>query len=87
MSQEWVTTTQAAELLGVHAETARRYVRFGQLPARRLPSGHIRIRRSEVQRLLRDGPTPPGDSPPTVATALLIHDDRVLMTRQRVLTG
>ena len=54
-SDEWMTAAQAAKLLGVSAETLRRYVRLGQLPALRLPSGYIRIRRSEVEKLLREG--------------------------------
>jgi excisionase family DNA binding protein len=54
-SAEWMTAAQAAKLLGVSAETLRRYVRLGQLPALRLPSGYIRIRRSEVEKLLREG--------------------------------
>ncbi len=54
-SAEWMTAAQAAKLLGVSAETLRRYVRLGQLPALRLPSGYIRIRRSEVDKLLREG--------------------------------
>lgn len=54
-SAEWMTAAQAAKLLGVSAETVRRYVRLGQLPALRLPSGYIRIRRSEVDKLLREG--------------------------------
>jgi excisionase family DNA binding protein len=54
-SAEWMTAAQAAKLLGVSAETLRRYVRLGQLPSLRLPSGYIRIRRSEVEKLLREG--------------------------------
>jgi excisionase family DNA binding protein len=53
-SQEWMTAVQVAQLLGVHPETVRRYVRLEQLPANRLPSGHIRIRREDAMKLRRD---------------------------------
>ena len=55
-SGEWMTAREVAELLGVSAETVRRYIRLGQLPANRLPSGHVRIRREDAVRLL-----PPGE--------------------------
>lgn len=51
----WLTTSQAADLLGVATATVARYVRQGLLPALRLPTGRLRIRRSEVERLLREG--------------------------------
>jgi excisionase family DNA binding protein len=50
--QEWMTASEVAELLGVSAETVRRYVRLGDLPANRLPSGHLRIRREDALKLL-----------------------------------
>jgi excisionase family DNA binding protein len=49
-----MTAKEVAELLGVHPETVRRYVRLGQLPANHLPSGHIRIRRADALKLLKD---------------------------------
>jgi excisionase family DNA binding protein len=54
MPGEWLTTGQAAELLGVSRSTVVRYIEAGTLEARRLPGGHWRIRRSEAERLLRD---------------------------------
>ncbi len=47
-----MTAHEVAELLGVSAETVRRYIRLGQLPANRLPSGHLRIRRQDAEKLL-----------------------------------
>ena len=49
-----LTTTQAASMLGVDRATVARWVRLGQLPAVRLPSGHIRIRRRDVEKLLAE---------------------------------
>jgi 8-oxo-dGTP diphosphatase len=55
MPGDLLTTTEAAKLLGVDRSTVTRYVRLGKLPAVRLPSGHARIRRADVDRVLRDG--------------------------------
>jgi excisionase family DNA binding protein len=54
MPGELLTTTEAAQLLGVVRSTVLRYVRTGKLPAISLPSGHTRIRREDVERLLQD---------------------------------
>jgi excisionase family DNA binding protein len=48
-----LTTAEAAEMLRVSPETVARWVRLGQLEAIRLPSGHIRIRREDVEKLLK----------------------------------
>lgn len=52
MPGEWLTTGQAAELLGVSRSTVVRYIEAGTLDARRLPGGHWRIRRSDAEELL-----------------------------------
>ena len=53
---DYLTSTQAAELLDVSPQTITRWVREGYLVAWRSPSrtgnGRIRIPRSEVDRLL-----------------------------------
>jgi excisionase family DNA binding protein len=56
--EEWLTTGQAAELLGVHRSTLLRYVEEGRLPARRLPTGHYRVRREDLEKLLEQGEQP-----------------------------
>jgi len=43
--------SEVAYFLGVTTETLRRWEKLGLLKARRLPSGHIRIPKSEVERL------------------------------------
>jgi len=52
MPGEWLTTGQAAELLGVSRSTVVRYIEAGTLDARRLPGGHWRVRRTDAERLL-----------------------------------
>jgi excisionase family DNA binding protein len=51
---EWLTASEAAKILGVSRSTIHRYVEAGILPARRLPSRVLRIRRAEVERLARE---------------------------------
>ncbi len=50
-----LTTTQAAELLNVDRATIARWIRHGQLAAIKLPSGQYRVRRSDLDRLLKPG--------------------------------
>jgi putative resolvase len=47
-----LTPRAAALLLGVHARTIQRWARAGRIVVVRLPSGRLRIERSEIDRLL-----------------------------------
>jgi excisionase family DNA binding protein len=49
-----LTTGEAAREVGVSRATVARWVRLGLLPARRLPSGHARVRRGDVHRLVTE---------------------------------
>lgn len=53
MSGELLTSAEVAELLRVSRSTVTRYARLGQLPVIRLPSGYLRFRREDIERLLR----------------------------------
>jgi excisionase family DNA binding protein len=53
--RQWFTTAQVAQLLEVSQSAVQRWVRLQQIKAVRLPSGHIRIPRSEVDRIIREG--------------------------------
>lgn len=54
LSVEWLTATEAAALLPkVSARTLHRWVERGDLSAARLPGGHLRFRRSDVEALLQ----------------------------------
>lgn len=50
---ELLTTGEAAATLGVLNSTIIRYTDQGHLPVRRLPSGHRRFRRRDVEALLK----------------------------------
>jgi excisionase family DNA binding protein len=45
---DWLTLSQAAELLGVHPSTVRSWSDQGRLPVHRTRGGHRRYRRSDV---------------------------------------
>jgi len=49
IKNEWLTLSQAAELLGVHPGTLRLWSDKGQLPVHRTQGKHRRYRRSEVE--------------------------------------
>lgn len=48
-----LTASEVAERARVSAETVRRWVREGQLPAITLPSGTLRFRAEDIDALLR----------------------------------
>lgn len=49
---ESITAREAAAMLGVHPNTISNYMSKGLLKYSRLPSGHRRIQRADVQALL-----------------------------------
>jgi excisionase family DNA binding protein len=50
---ELLTTRKVAQMLSVSQSTVERWIQLDRLPAIRLPSGHYRVRRADVERLLR----------------------------------
>lgn len=50
--KEWLTTAEVASLLGVSVWTVTRWAKSGKLPAMKLPSGHRRFDRAEIEKLL-----------------------------------
>jgi excisionase family DNA binding protein len=51
VSAAWLTTGEAAALLGVSVDTVKRYLAQGRLEGINLPSGHRRITRQSVDTL------------------------------------
>lgn len=47
-----ISLREAEKILGVTRCTLYRYIQQGRLPAERLASGHYRVRREDVERLL-----------------------------------
>ena len=53
-NDEWLTAAEAAALLPkVTSRTLHRWVERGDVPAVRLPGGHLRLRRSDIEALLQ----------------------------------
>lgn len=52
---EKLTTGGVSRVFGVTLNTVKAWIRGGKISAIRLPSGHYRVPRSEVDRLLQDG--------------------------------
>jgi excisionase family DNA binding protein len=65
MEQEWLTVAQVAELVQVHPETVREWLRTGRLRGHLISRrGGWRVRRAEVERFLGGGEAPdPGKAP------------------------
>lgn len=52
-TQAWLSINDAAEQLGVHPRTLRRYIRDGKLTALRLSAQIVRIRNDDIDDFLR----------------------------------
>ncbi|MDA8203562.1 MAG: excisionase family DNA-binding protein [Chloroflexi bacterium] len=75
---EYLTSTEAAEALGVSRNTVKKWARLGYLhDAYRTDGGHVRIPRHEVdrvarlERLMAETPEPIGPAPEADETAAL----------------
>jgi len=49
MKKDWLSLSEAAELLGVHPSTVRNWADVGKLPVQRTHGGHRRFRRADVE--------------------------------------
>ena len=49
MTDDWLSLSEVARMLGVHPSTVRSWSDQGHLPARRTQGGHRRFRRNEVE--------------------------------------
>jgi excisionase family DNA binding protein len=50
---EWLSLSEAAEMLGMHPATVRLWADRNELPSRRTNGGHRRFRRSDIEARLR----------------------------------
>jgi len=63
--RDWLSLTEAGELLGVHPDTLRRWADSGDIPHFRTPGGHRRFRRANLVAWMQGRQT----------TALVPHPD------------
>ena len=71
LDDEFLTVADVAELLKLNQQTVRNWIDQGSLPALRV-GRRVRIRRSDLERVLQDGATRagrtgPGDGGPSAA--------------------
>jgi excisionase family DNA binding protein len=60
---EWLSLAEAAQLLGVHPSTLRRWSDEGRIPSARTEGGHRRFEQQIVQQHLAEHNTPPAAPP------------------------
>lgn len=63
-SRDVVSTTLAARMLGVSAQSVKSYVKAGKLEGFTLPGGYYRIYRDSIDRWMRYNAPPDLDSSP-----------------------
>lgn len=51
-SDELLSPGVAADLIGVHTDTLKRWAEAGRIEAFRTPTGHRRYRRSDLEKIL-----------------------------------
>jgi excisionase family DNA binding protein len=81
MSADWLSLSEAADLLGVHPSTVRSWADEGKLPVQRTRGGHRRFRRADVELWDQSQRLQPSDS------ADLIIQNAVGRTRLQVGAG
>ncbi len=59
--EEWISLSEAAELLGIHPATVRLWADRNELPSRRTNGGHRRFRRTDIEARLRHDNEPKTD--------------------------
>jgi excisionase family DNA binding protein len=76
---QWLTLSQAAQMLGVHASTLRRWADEGEIQCMRTPGGHRRFLERDLQRFLNTN-TEPAD----LEGAQQLAQSLVAQTRQEL---
>ena len=62
LSDELLTVEQAADILQLHPDTVRRYVRERKLRAVRISPTNVRIRRSDLEKFIEERLTDKDDT-------------------------
>jgi len=74
MQSKSITTAQAAEQLGVSAQTVQKWVDAGHLPAWKTLGGHRRLDAGAVERMVNERQLQP---PATGVSIMLVEDDPI----------
>ena len=54
-TDRWLSLTRAAQHLGIHPTTLRRWADNGSIPAMRTPGGHRRFAAADIERIAQEG--------------------------------
>jgi excisionase family DNA binding protein len=85
VTDNYCTTREAADLLGVSLRTAQQWVEKGMLEGWKTSGGHRRITRSSVMRMLKEITDRKNLAPPPYALpVLVIEDDAVMQKLYRI---
>ncbi|HVB75118.1 MAG TPA: helix-turn-helix domain-containing protein [Ktedonobacteraceae bacterium] len=66
---EWLSLSEAADMLGIHPATVRLWADRNEIPSRRTNGGHRRFRRADIEARLRHE----GEHKPRPAAQLLVQ--------------
>lgn len=81
MADNYCTTREAAQILGVSLRTAQQWVEKGRLQAWKTSGGHRRITRSSVEALLKEHLAAAANSAPTYTLPVLIIEDEASLLK------
>ena len=82
----WLGLSEAADLLGVHAGTLRRWSNDGEIRCTRTPGGHRRFLEEDIQSFLEAREEPSSPEAPEVFVQTLISQTRHEMSAEHVET-
>lgn len=83
-TNRWLTLSQAAERLGVHPSTLRRWADDGEIRCTRTPGGHRRFLQANLQRFLDGRTEKPNDLSAMGLTQSLVSQTRQALKAERV---
>ena len=79
-TERWLTLSQAAQELGVHLTTLRRWADNGDIPVMLTPGGHRRFAASDIARFAQNHRTHPNNSLESA-----FADKALIQTRQEII--
>lgn len=57
-SAQWITSGEAAALIGVSRDAVKRWAKAGRIASMRTPGGHHRFRRADVEQIMQPAHKP-----------------------------
>lgn len=86
LHSNWLSLSEAADLLGVHPGTLRRWSNDGEIRCTRTPGGHRRFLEEDIQSFLEAREEPSSPEAPEVFVQTLISQTRHEMSTEHVET-